>query len=197
MDNMTSESALLQRLSEGDEEAFANVYHRYQPKLYLFVFPLSGFSEPDTHEIIQDIFVKLWLRRETLISVRSIQAYLFMMARNRLSDLRTEQSRQRLALDQLGQHQGTHHSEVQDNILFAEYHGIARKAIGLLSDRKRQIYGLHKEEGLSLDEIAARLNITKFAVKKQLYEAVQFIKKYLKDNAHWDIPIILLLIFLS
>ena len=41
-------------MAAGDESAFASLYEIYQPKLHLFVYPLTGFSLPDTHEVVQD-----------------------------------------------------------------------------------------------------------------------------------------------
>ncbi|WP_143307666.1 RNA polymerase sigma factor [Chitinophaga vietnamensis] len=195
MDRPLTEELLLQRLAQGDERAFAHLYDQYQPKLYLFIFPLTAFSKQDTDEVIQDIFFKIWLRKETLTGVKSIQAYLFTMARNRLHDLRTLHVRQREMISTLENHQPLHHSEVQENAQFNEYTAIARQAINRLPAQKKKIFSLRNEKGLSLDEIAEELQITKFAVKKQLYDAIRFVKEYLKSNAGLDLPLVLLFFF--
>lgn len=188
-----NEHELLQRIAAGDENAFSRLYKYYQPRLQLFILPLTGFSTQDTDEVMQDIFIKVWLRKETLVTIRSAQAYLFTMAKNRLHDIRLRQAQQLKASEALQQQQNTSHTEVQEKIQLNEYHEIARLAIDRLPQQKRRIFMLRNEQGLSLDEIAARLNITKFAVKKQLYEAVRSVKDYLKDQAGVDLPVILLI----
>ncbi|WP_162946613.1 RNA polymerase sigma factor [Chitinophaga barathri] len=195
MNSISSESALCRRMAAGDESAFASLYEQYQPKLHLFIYPLTGFSLPDTHEVIQDIFIKLWLRKETLVNITSLQAYLFTMARNRLADLRTQQARQRKVIGLLQLQQPESHSDVQEKLELREYHRIARALINKLPKQKRRIFILRNEEGLSLDEIAAELNITKFAVKKQLYEATWYLKACL--STHADLKILSIILIFS
>lgn len=192
-DALHNEHELLQRIAAGDEQAFARLYRYYQPRLHLFILPLTGFSRPDADEVMQDIFVKLWLRKETLVTIRSAQAYLFTMARNRLHDMRVQQAQLQKAGQALQQQQPGSHTEVHEKMQLNEYHEIARMAIDRLPQQKRRIFMLRNNEGLSLDEIAGLLNITKFAVKKQLYEAVRSVKDYLKQQAGVDIPVILLI----
>jgi len=74
---------------------------------------------------------------------------------------------------------------VADDILFIEYHAIAREAIDRLPPRQRQIFELRTREDLSLNEIAVYLGISLAAVKKQLYAAINFIKTYLRRHAGW------------
>lgn len=189
-----SEQELIQRIAQGNEKAFATLYNQYQPKLHLFIYPLTGCSRQDTDEIIQDVFFKLWMRRDMLITIQSLQAYLFMMARNRLRDWHRSQQLQQQLVHTLTHQQPAQHEEVTENSHFKEYTRIARQAIALLSDQKRKIFAMRHEQDLSLDEIADALQITKFGVKKQLYDAVKFVKHYLKTNAGIDMPMILLLI---
>lgn len=193
MIGMPSEAALILRLSQGDENAFESVYAYYQPRLHLFVFPLTNGSKQDTDEVIQEIFVKLWLRREKLTAIKSLQAYIFMMAKNRLSDIRTRQVKQQRMADMLQSALEEGHTDVQEKMAFKEYHAIAQKAIERLPRQQRKIFLLRNEQGLSLDEIAAELHLTKFTVKKQLYSGIKHIKAYLKKNAGLDLPVIMLL----
>lgn len=188
-----NENEILQRIAAGDENAFARLYKYYQPRLYLFILPLTGFSRQDADEVMQDIFVKVWLRKETLVGIRSAQSYLFTMAKNRLYDIRAQQAQLQKGNQALQQQQSGSHTEVHEKIQLAEYHEMARMAITRLPQQKRRIFMLRNEQGLSLDEIAAQLNITKFAVKKQLYEAIKSVKDYLKQKAGLDIPIIILI----
>ena len=193
---LENEMHLLKALAQGDEVAFAELYHHYQPILHDFLFPLTSFSKEDTDEILQDIFLKLWLRKEALLAVRSLRSYLFRMAKNRLLDKRASSIRSLGAVHgwQYAQQQAESGEGVQEKVLLEEYHELARQAIGKLSPQKRRILLMRNEAGLSLDEIAEELSITKFAVKKQLYEALKALRDHLKSHHGLDIPVAVLLI---
>ena len=77
---------MLQRTAEGSREAFEKLYAHYYAGLYRFIAFIID-SHEDTEEIIQDIFLKVWVKKETLVGIRSFEDYLFRMARNRVFDL--------------------------------------------------------------------------------------------------------------
>src|SRR5690348_4952500 len=94
----TREQDLLLTASAGDRQAFATLYTEYFPRLYRYVF-FTIRSRADAEEIIQDIFLKVWERKETLAAIRSFEDYLFIMARHRLFDQAKQQaSRQKAEL---------------------------------------------------------------------------------------------------
>ncbi|SEN61808.1 RNA polymerase sigma-70 factor, ECF subfamily [bacterium A37T11] len=62
---------------------------------------------------------------------------------------------------------------------FEQQQEILQRAIDQLPEKRRQVYLLSTEEELSLDEIAARMNISRYMVKKQLYAARDAIKEYM------------------
>jgi RNA polymerase sigma-70 factor (ECF subfamily) len=68
------------------------------------------------------------------------------------------------------------------------------EAIERLPAGRRKVLKMSIDEGLSLDEIAEALNITKAGVKKQLYAATAFVRQYLRENGEITM---LLFIFLS
>jgi RNA polymerase sigma-70 factor (family 1) len=187
---LTDEQALLQRTAEGSREAFEVLYSHYYPGLYRFIFFIID-SHEDTEEIIQDVFLKVWLKKETLIAIRSFDNYLFRMAKNRVFDV-TRQSRNRLKLSrQLGQSMQEGADSTYNALLFQEYHDIAQEAINLLSPRKKQIFLMNARDELTAQEIADMIGITRMAVKKQLFEAIHFIKDHLRRNAGWLLALLL------
>lgn len=195
-DTLVKEMQILNALATGDEVAFAELYYHFQPMLHDFVFPLTGFSKEDTEEILQDIFLKLWLRKETMVAVRSLKSYLFRMAKNRLLDKRKRSAQVTVAIHdwQYAQASAEYESGVKEKLQLEEYHELARIAINNLPPQKRRIILLRNESGLSLDQIAQELSISKFAVKKQLYDALKILRDYLKKNSGLDIPIAILII---
>lgn len=79
----TDETDLIRRLKAGDRLAFDEIYSLYARRLHAFALHVSR-SAHDAEDILQDVFVRLWLHRDSIQSVESLKSLLFTMARNRL-----------------------------------------------------------------------------------------------------------------
>ncbi len=182
---LTDEQALLQRTAEGSREAFEKLYAHYYAGLYRFISFIID-SHEDTEEILQDIFLKVWLKKETLVGIRSFEDYLFRMAKNRIFDM-NRQFRSRLNLSRQLRHQAEESTDDStfNAVIFREYHEIALEAINLLPARRREIFLMNARDEMTAQEIADRLGATRGAIKKQLFQASHFIKDHLRKKAGW------------
>src|ERR1700744_1690036 len=93
-----AESQLLQEAAGGSREAYAMIYQHYLPKLYKYLFDILR-SKQDTEEILQDLFLKLWEKKEELAKVTTLNSYLFRVARNRLMNYYDHQKVKQKATD--------------------------------------------------------------------------------------------------
>lgn len=184
-----NESSLLKKASAGDRIAFTTLYTYYFPRLYRFVFFINQ-SREDTEEILQDVFLKIWDKRESLPRIRSFEDYLFRMAKNKLFDL----AKKNKAIHRLMPQQIQAVSDATDEVTYKEYHRVAMEAITHLPERKRTVFLMSVEEDMSLDEIASELKISRSAVKKHLYAAVRTIKEHLRLHAEWTVGIAIFLL---
>ena len=182
---LTDEQDLLQRTAEGSREAFEKLYAHYYAGLYRFISFIID-SHEDTEEILQDIFLKVWIKKETLVGIRSFEDYLFRMAKNRIFDM-NRQFKSRLNLSR--QLRQTSEESTDDStfnaLIFRQYHEIAQEAINLLPSRKRQIFLMNARDEMTAQEISDRLGTTRGAIKKQLFEASHFIKDHLHKKTGW------------
>jgi len=185
---MIDEVLLLQRLAAGDRDAYTALYKYYQPKLLRYLLPFTGDTAIIADEITQDIFVKIWLKKETFIGLQAFEYYLYRMARNRLIDIfRSEKKRKQLDAGL----PDTQDYRLEEELKYREYQQIAQQAIALLPERRRRIFELSTQQDLSWAEIAAQLDLSVAVVKKQLHLASKFIKDYMRK--HGDIIFSLLL----
>ncbi|WP_316821680.1 RNA polymerase sigma factor [Pedobacter gandavensis] len=178
---------LLEKVASGDWEAFAALYNTYVPKLYRFIYPFANQNKEDTEEVIQDVFLKVWMRKEKIAELRSFESYLFKMAKNQLLDQRGRQSSQLRLINMVGNDACQELASVHDQLVYEEYYKIAKQALQDLSPQRRRIFDMRMEEEMSIDEIAKALNISSSAVKKQLYEAIHTIKKELRHKTGWPL----------
>ncbi|SDS33611.1 RNA polymerase, sigma subunit, SigX [Mucilaginibacter mallensis] len=189
---LADEKVLLARVASGDSNAYARIYTFYTPLIYRFIYPFTNASKEHTEEIIQDIFLKIWMRKETLIGLRSFEAYLFKMAKHQLIDARKRDQCLQKIMGQLGYQEEPMDSPSDNNLIYSEYLNSAKAAIGSLTPQRKKIFDMRTQQDMTIDEIAGSLNITRSAVKKQLYEAINFIKQHLHYHTDW--PLLFLLI---
>ncbi len=178
---LINEAELFAKLAEGDESAFEAIYRHYVKRLGPFVDKMVRCPEL-AEEIVQDIFVQLWLSRHLLANVRQPAAYLFHMATNRTLD----HIRKIANNDKLMQRVAARSSELvndtEERLNYQESLKLIEEAAAILPHQRRLIYRLSRVEGLSHEQIAAQLNISKNTVKNQLVKALSTIKGHLQEH---------------
>lgn len=188
-----NEKRLISRIMDGDRKAFKEFHVHYFPLVQQYL-RLFVPDQNDRDELTQDIFLKIWVKRHLLKNVQAFQGYLFRMCKNQvLNYFRSlKVGRKLVELSASGEEAVAEDTESQ--ILFRQYYRIAMDGIGKLSQGRRRILLMTIEQGLSLDQIAAEMEITRAGVKKQLYAATAFVRKYLREHAELSV---LLFAFLS
>ncbi len=186
---------LLQRIAGGDRVAFTYFYTSHLNRLYRYIF-LFTKSKEDTEEILQDIFIKIWENREKLIEIDSASCYLTQIAKNKILDkVRSLQVRQRV-LSELRRSRENFAFTTGDDCVYREYYHVVQKAIDRLPPKRKLIFRLNIENGLSQDEIAHQLKISRSVVQKQLYSATHFVRKYLLEHGEISMSVFFSLVFL-
>jgi RNA polymerase sigma factor (sigma-70 family) len=132
------------------------------------------------------------MRKETLIDLKSFEAYLFKMAKNQLIDVRKREQCLQKIMGQLGHQEKLIDSPLDNNLIYSEYLNSAQAAISSLTPQRKKIFDMRTQQDMTIDEISGSLNITRSAVKKQLYEAIHLIKQHLHYHTGWPLLYILL-----
>ncbi len=174
----TSES-LFKRIATGDEEAFRLVYDRYWGRIYAIA--MHYFHAPlPSQDIVQEVFLKLWVKRTELSDVTNPDAYLNRITRNMVID---QMRKKILTVSTVDTDMGTRESVVSvPDIESKEIATYIRMAIDRLSPQQREVYLLAKEEGLSLREVAERLSISYNTSREYMSLALRSIRSFLQEN---------------
>ncbi len=177
-----TDEALLLQLHGGSKEAFTRIYNYYQPRVLHYLLPFTYPDDVQAEEIIQEVFIRLWMRRRDLSHVNVLEAYLKKMARNHLLNIvkaqRIKERHESLAAEDRKEWV----DETENRYRFKEYYRLTREALELLPERRRRLFQLSTVEGYSLDEIAAMMNLSKAVVKKQLTLTNQFLRKHMQEK---------------
>jgi RNA polymerase sigma-70 factor (family 1) len=187
------EKSLLAAVASGDRSAFNQLYAAHINNVYEYIF-LFTKSKEETEELLQEVFVNLWEKREKLAEVDSFKSYLFRAAKNRLiTNVRHMQVKHRV-LSEIGRTTDDSQHTTEYDVTYKEYHQVLQKAIAKLPPKRKLIFRLNMENGLSYDEIAHQLQISKSVVKNQLYKALDFIRQYLSQHGADSLTVIIILL---
>jgi RNA polymerase sigma-70 factor (family 1) len=170
---------LLTLMGQHDEQAFSALYERYADKLYRFVYGKVKEKET-TEEIIQEIFVSLWAKRDTLLVTFSLDAYLYGAARNKiLSYIRSEKVRRRYAADFTLFAAGRIDNSPEELINLKDLQQSIANSMEVLPSKCQEAFRLSRLEHLPIPEIAKHMNISTRTVENYLTQALRHLRKTL------------------
>jgi|GEM_PF-549223 len=173
---------LLKRSAIGDSDAFSKLYLHYYPKLFKFINGMLN-SKEDSEEILHDIFLGIWEKKDHLPDINSFNSYLYKVAKYKLINLHAHRRVQQKAANYLKETVERTHGSADEDLILRQYENVFSEAINLLPIKRRQVFEMRNLQELSHDEIAAELKISKSMVKKQCYAASKHIKSYLFQNS--------------
>jgi RNA polymerase sigma-70 factor (ECF subfamily) len=176
--NSYSEKAVLTAVGNGDKQAFVHLVKYYKDHIYTIALRLTR-STALAEDIVQDIFLKIWLRRNTLSEIHHFASYLNSMVQNTVFT-----SLKRIALERERlKHLDSAESYLNDNIIHKEYEAVLLQAVSQLPSRQQEVYQLVRGKGLKREEAAQVLNISAETVKYHLAQAVRSIRDYCVTHA--------------
>jgi len=181
--SLHNEKALLERVAQGDESAFRIVFDHYHDAIYAFALKVTRHGSI-AEEIVQDVFMKIWINRTGLPAVRQLTDFLYIIARNH-----TFNSLRRLARERKLQFNTTDNLEIpgasaEATILQRDYDRLLLQAIDRLSPQQKLVYTLGRQQGLTREEIAAQLQISPETVKVHMAQALKTLRAWFKDHTN-------------
>lgn len=186
---------LIKSLKAGNPRAFKQVFLSYEKPVYYFVLSITK-SEYISEEILQEVFIRLWSRRELLDPQQSFDGYLFTIARNLTYNYLRDASRRESVRDELWSNIQAQYQQVETDIIFEEYKEIVEDIIRNLPRQKRSIYQLSRQQGKSHSEIADMLGISPKTVKNHLWNTMSTIRHQLKPYLDDTLRVVIYIMFL-
>lgn len=176
---------LLNAMRLGDERALEKLYDRYWIKL-LSVAMNRLNVESEAEECVQDVFIGIWKRRESLVLTHSLSAYLSVAIKNQVLN--------RLAQRYTKKHKPTllplkdiAYETADAGLLTRDLAIIVEATVSALPEKCQMVYRLSREHGKNNKEIARALGISEKTVEGHLTKAIQAIRKRLSSNASFTL----------
>ncbi|HEY4334927.1 MAG TPA: RNA polymerase sigma-70 factor [Puia sp.] len=177
-----NEQELLRLLAQDDMQAYQQLFERYWDQVYGAVLRLTKTPE-EAKDLAQDIFLKLWDKREKLTEVRNFRSYLFTISRNLVYDqLRTKVFRESNR-EFLVNYFSYNRSSPQELLEQKELGAVLNGAIASLPPQLRKVFNLHRIEGLTHEEIAEKLNITPISSKTYMVRALMTLRREIRKHS--------------
>lgn len=169
---------LLSALKAGERNAFDKLFRRYYPMLCAYCHRFVELE--DAEEIVQDIMLWLWERRETIVIESSLSQYLFQMVYHRALNRINQQNIK-------GKADTFFYEEMQDVLQNVDFYQVEeltrhiRQAVAALPDSYREAFVMHRFRNMSYKEIATALNVSPKTIDYRIQQALKLLRTELKE----------------
>jgi RNA polymerase sigma-70 factor, ECF subfamily len=178
-----SDDELMESLARGDREAYGVLLQRYWARLVVYAAEIVD-GQDQAQDVAQDTFIQLWRYRERWVTAGNVGAYLYRITRNlALNAVRQERASarriERSAERNVNPPSPTTPEESLDEALLRQH---VEAALNALPERRREVFILARFHGLSHEEIATAMEISRQTVANQMSLALSQLQRLLSPR---------------
>ncbi len=177
-EHLENERSLLEQISAGDQKSFAVIFDHYSKMIYPFALKLTR-SQDLAEEILQEVFLKIWVHRSNLPEIENFGAYLNRITRNHCYNVIRRLAHEALVSSELANVMTEEVYSTEDDIIGRDLQQSLNNAINQLTPQQRLVYTMCHQDGLKYEEVADRLNLSRSTVHTHMKLALRLIRKYL------------------
>lgn len=178
---LLNESDLLKKIAGGNQAAFAILFKHYHPKVFAFGKKITCCDEL-SKELVQEIFLKLWLKRELFLNIDNFNAYLGKVVRNHCFNILRNLAQQESHKKELISATKSYEDNTLQYLYYNDVKSSLSNALIKLSPNQRKAYILCHEEGLSYKEAAEKMNISLHTLHEYIKIALRKIRFQLSPH---------------
>lgn len=186
--------ALRCRIAEGDEKAFAAFFEYYHSKVLGVAFYFTQ-SLSRAEDIVQDVFLKIWTKREQIEAIEQLDAWVLTIARNFSINALHKIARTEVVGEEYADYIPSFETPVGDGLNKKDIERLVQEALQPLTEQQRRVFELSKLRGLNREEIAAELQLSPNTVKMHLVRSTKYVRAYLLAKLDYLILIYILSLF--
>lgn len=167
-------------LKQGNSRAFEQLFLKYQKKLYHFGYKILKNKE-EAENLVQAVFMDIWENREQINEEKSFSGYIFKIAKNKIYNMLRKKINEQLYLNYITEHSSETEELRTEGSVSPQSEEMYEKLINSLPERRKEIFLLSRNDGLTYKEIALKLNISENTVDTQIRNALDFLRKKYKE----------------
>jgi RNA polymerase sigma-70 factor (ECF subfamily) len=172
---------LVQRLKTGDKAAFNIIYQLFSRPLYRYIIHLSG-DENSAKDLLQDLFMKLWVKHAQLDPQLVVKPYLYRMATNLTMNYYRRVVQNRQYLNWQMNFAANHIVSIEQTMIDKETIALVKLAISKLPRQRQNVFTLCKLDGKSYAEVSSLLGISNATVNDHIAKANKALKASWSGN---------------
>lgn len=180
-DEEANYSLIIARVADGDQVAFRKLFDDYRSKVFTYAIRYLK-SKAQAEEIVQNVFLKIWLKRDGLIEIKNFGGYLRTITNNTTFDALKKRASEYKYKNESLQEWSDLDNTTEDAILSKDAQSYVAQALNKLPKQQKLVYQMCHIDGLKQKEVAEKLNISPLTVKVHLREAVKGLKVLLKNG---------------
>ncbi len=174
-----SDKQLINALQQGDVAAFNKIYELFWYRLFLVAYQRLRQKEV-ARELVQNLFMKLWEKRESLI-IDDLNGYLYGAMKYAVIDY----IRSQLVANKYIQHRTTAQNGIEETtermVAFDDISEALEEGIMKLPEKCQQVFRLSRLNNWPTDKIASHLNLSEKTVQYHLTKSLKFLRRYLRE----------------
>lgn len=179
MSERFDEKVTIRLLAEGNRLAYTQVWYHYYDNVYRYSRKFLR-SQEEAEEAVQEVFIRLWIYRKRLHAVENLDTYLFSIKKNvvntRLNSLIKSNTLKSddILVNKASQNRADY--RIRDKQIRIAY----LHALQEMPENRVRIFKMAKEDEMSYEQIAGKLDISTNTVKFHMKEAFRFLRERLK-----------------
>lgn len=158
------------------EFLFESLFKKHEAAVYRLAFRVTK-SHLHAGDIVQEVFLRIWEHREELHNIKNTDAWLTRIVKNKVIDFLRKTSADDRMKARLWREMNMSQNDAEQLLEAKESGMLINAAINELPPQRKLVYQLNRESGLSYEQIADKLSISKHTVKNQLSTALKFLQK--------------------
>jgi RNA polymerase sigma-70 factor (ECF subfamily) len=174
-----SDRNLVKNLKDDDVGAFDELYRRYHARVFQLGMRFLPYKE-DAEEIVQIVFIAVWDNRHKIVEDQNFGSYVFSIARHNIYNAMRKAVYRQGYVDYQQQKTPDYTFLTEEAVLFNELDTVLHGLLENMPPKRREIFRLHREEGLSYKEISDRLSIAGSTVNTQLTKAISYVRQHIR-----------------
>ena len=178
---MDNEHSYVVSLRNNDEETFRHLFEFYKDDVYMYALSFLRHKEY-AEEIVQEVFLKVWINRENLDPLLSFKSYLFTITRNLTFNFLRKAANHKKLRDEIFHITSETCNSGELKIREQELERIRMEAIEMLPPGRKRIFEMSRLEDKSYEEISQELGISLSTVKNQMSKSLKTIRDFLKGQ---------------
>ena len=172
------EQQLILELQNGDEACFTRIFNQFYAPLVLYAYRITD-DQNAAEDIIENAFISLWNKRNSLSEIRSLKSYLYTIARNGCLSWIRKNKREKARYKIIRSIEQGFDKTALENMIYSESMAKIYSAMDKLPPQCRKVFILHYIEGKKIAEIAEELKISIGTVKTHKVRGIDLLQKSL------------------